>query len=303
MASARLYNDYADRRPDARRWTRTCSPRSSGSRPRARPTTRGTRQLLMEHHYVLHVCRLPLDDWPDPVKRALAHINPAIYVPMQGPSELGLSGTLEDWDRTADLPGIDVPTLVIGATHDTMDPGAHALDVRAAAAGPYLHCPDGSHLRAVRRSRALLPRADRVPEVALAGPCGARSGGTDSPRRGTSTPLQPGAAHERIRGPPHPGHAGHLGVVHRRAQRGPQGGVRRLQQQVRAHAAQRLPAGEPRWLAPRHRGRRRARSRQLHEQAWAARTTPFDQWFVNNVAEVHGIDMRGPVPPMPKQLL
>ena len=30
---------------------------------------------------------------------------------------------------------------------------------------------------------------------------------------------------------------------------------------------------------------------------------PFDQWFVNNVAEVHGIDMRGPVPPMPKQLL
>ena len=30
---------------------------------------------------------------------------------------------------------------------------------------------------------------------------------------------------------------------------------------------------------------------------------PFDQWFADNVAEVHGIDMRGPVPPMPKQLL
>ena len=41
---------------------------------------------------------------------------------MQGPSELGSSGKLADWDRTADLPRIDVPTLVIGATHDTMDP-------------------------------------------------------------------------------------------------------------------------------------------------------------------------------------
>ena len=30
---------------------------------------------------------------------------------------------------------------------------------------------------------------------------------------------------------------------------------------------------------------------------------PFDQWFVDSVAEAHGMDLRGPVPPMPKQLL
>ena len=102
--------------------------------------------LLMEHHYVHHVCRLPADEWPDPVVRGFEHINPAIYVPMQGPSELGLSGTLEDWDRSADLKDIDVPTLVIGATHDTMDPAHMEWMSQQLPRGHYLHCPDGSHL-------------------------------------------------------------------------------------------------------------------------------------------------------------
>jgi proline iminopeptidase len=103
-------------------------------------------QLLMEHHYVLHVCRLPADEWPDPVTRSLAHINPAIYVPMQGPSELGMSGTLETWDRSGDLSSVDVPTLVIGAAHDTMDPEHMRWMSEQLPQGRYLHCPDGSHL-------------------------------------------------------------------------------------------------------------------------------------------------------------
>jgi proline iminopeptidase len=103
-------------------------------------------QLLLEHHYVLHVCRMPLADWPDPVNRAVAHINPAIYVPMQGPSELGLSGALESWDRSGDLPRIEVPSLVIGATHDTMDPAHMRWMAGQLPRGQYLHCPDGSHL-------------------------------------------------------------------------------------------------------------------------------------------------------------
>ena len=103
-------------------------------------------RLLMEHHYVLHVCRMPLADWPDPVTRSLGHINPAIYVPMQGPSELGMSGTLENWDRSGDLKDIDVPTLVIGATHDTMDPAHMRWMSEQLPRGRYLHCPEGSHL-------------------------------------------------------------------------------------------------------------------------------------------------------------
>src|SRR5215469_4418098 len=57
-------------------------------------------KLLMEQHYVHHVLRMPQEDWPDPASRGLAHINPAIYVSMQGPSELGISSdaSLADWD-------------------------------------------------------------------------------------------------------------------------------------------------------------------------------------------------------------
>jgi proline iminopeptidase len=103
-------------------------------------------ELLMQHHYVHHVLRLPPEAWPEPVNRSFGHINPAIYVPMQGPSELGASGKLLDWDRTADLPNISVPTLVIGACHDTMDPGYMEMMASTIPRGAYLYCPNGSHL-------------------------------------------------------------------------------------------------------------------------------------------------------------
>ena len=67
-------------------------------------------ELLIPHHYVHHILRMPYEQWPDPVNRAFRHINQAIYVPMQGPSELGASGKLLHWDRTADLATITVPT-------------------------------------------------------------------------------------------------------------------------------------------------------------------------------------------------
>jgi proline iminopeptidase len=103
-------------------------------------------ELLNEHHYVHHVLRMPVDEWPDPVNRAFAHINQAIYVPMQGPSELGMSGSLSGWDRTDDLERITVPTLVIGAQHDTMDPRYMAMMAGRLPDGRYLDCPNGSHM-------------------------------------------------------------------------------------------------------------------------------------------------------------
>ena len=103
-------------------------------------------ELLVPHHYERHVLRMPADEWPDPLKRAFKHVNPKIYVPLQGPSELGASGKLLNWDRTADLARITVPTLVIGARYDTMDPGHMEWVARAAPHGRYLFCPNGSHL-------------------------------------------------------------------------------------------------------------------------------------------------------------
>jgi len=145
MSSARLYNAYAT---DALMPAMDQDVLAEIKRFEAEGTTDDPRyeQLLMEHHYALHVCRMPLEDWPDPVRRGIAHINPAIYVPMQGPSELGLSGTLEDWDRSGDLKTIDVPTLVIGATHDTMDPKHMRWMSEQLPQGGFLLCPNGSHL-------------------------------------------------------------------------------------------------------------------------------------------------------------
>jgi proline iminopeptidase len=103
-------------------------------------------ELLMREHYVNHVLRLPAEQWPEPVVRSFARINKSIYVPLQGPSELGASGLLSDWDRVADLHRIDVPTLVIGGAYDTMDP-SHLQDMaNRLGRGSYLHCPEGSHL-------------------------------------------------------------------------------------------------------------------------------------------------------------
>jgi proline iminopeptidase len=145
MSSSRLYNEYAENvlMPAM---DQTVLAEIKQMEADGRTDDPRYEQLLIEHHYVLHVCRMPAAEWPDPVKRAFAHINPAIYVPMQGPSELGLSGSLETWDRSGGLESIDVPTLTIGATHDTMDPAHMRWMAEQLPQGTYLHCPDGSHL-------------------------------------------------------------------------------------------------------------------------------------------------------------
>jgi proline iminopeptidase len=103
-------------------------------------------ELLVPSFYTQHFLRMPADQWPDPVNRAFKHLNRAIYVPMQGPSELGASGQLEKWDRTNDLARFAIPTLVIGAQHDTMDPKFMQMMSTRVKKGRYLYCPNGSHL-------------------------------------------------------------------------------------------------------------------------------------------------------------
>jgi proline iminopeptidase len=65
---------------------------------------------------------------------------------MQGPSEFGLSGKLEKWDRSMDLKNIKTPTLVIGAKNDTMDPAHMQWMSTQFPNGSYLFCPNGSHM-------------------------------------------------------------------------------------------------------------------------------------------------------------
>jgi proline iminopeptidase len=103
-------------------------------------------ELLVPNFYEQHILRMRADQWPDPVNRAFSKLNRDIYVPIQGPSELTSSGKLERWDRSADLPSIKVPTLVIGARYDTMDPKHMEWMASQFPNGTYLYCPNGSHM-------------------------------------------------------------------------------------------------------------------------------------------------------------
>jgi proline iminopeptidase len=100
-------------------------------------------ELLQPNFYAKHICRLP--DPPEPYTRSSAKANQRIYVLMQGPSEFGLSGRLENWDRKKDLGKLAMPTLVIGATHDTMDPEHMRWVSTQVQQGSFLLCPNGSH--------------------------------------------------------------------------------------------------------------------------------------------------------------
>ena len=103
-------------------------------------------ELLMPNFYTQHILRKPPDQWPDPLNRAFKRLNEKVYAPMQGPSEMGASGKLEKWDRVTDLATITVPTLTIGAKHDTMDPAHMEKMAMLVKKGRYLYCPNGSHM-------------------------------------------------------------------------------------------------------------------------------------------------------------
>jgi len=104
--------------------------------------------LLFQYYYTEHVLRMPPDEWPEAVMRSLTHANNQVYVHMQGYSEFGVTGdaTLKDWDIKDRLKEIKVPTLVIGAQYDTMDPAHMEWMSKEVQHGRYLYCPNGSHL-------------------------------------------------------------------------------------------------------------------------------------------------------------
>jgi proline iminopeptidase len=101
-------------------------------------------ELLLPNFYKKHLCRL--EEWPDGFNRTMKHANGEIYTMMQGPSEFGIAGRLATWDIKNRLKEIRIPTLMIGAKHDTMDPKAMEEQSKLVQKGRYLYCPNGSHL-------------------------------------------------------------------------------------------------------------------------------------------------------------
>jgi proline iminopeptidase len=146
MASVPAYNTYAEQvlmpEMDAADLAEIKAMEASGD------TDNERFEELLVPHYARHVLRIPKAHWPDPVMRAFTHINPMIYVTMQGPSELGISAgaKLAKWERFEELKQIGVPALVIGARYDTMDPAHMEAMAERLPRGQYLYCPEGSHL-------------------------------------------------------------------------------------------------------------------------------------------------------------
>ena len=145
MASAPAHNDYVERvlapriDPAALAEVRTLEAKGKTDDPRYM-------ELLIPRFYERHILRMPFASWPEPLLRAFQHLNPKVYKPLQGPSEMGIHGRLARWDRFEDLGRIDVPTLVIGARHDTMDPAYLRKMSQRLKQGQFLYCENGSHM-------------------------------------------------------------------------------------------------------------------------------------------------------------
>jgi proline iminopeptidase len=143
VASAPEYGKYADEvlskqmKPEVLAEVRAIEAKKDFGNPRYM-------ELLIPNFYHEHLCRLK--EWPDGILRAFKHANNEIYTMMQGPSEFGISGRLANWDVKNRLQEIDIPTLMIGAKHDTMDPKAMEEQSKLVKKGRYLYCPNGSHL-------------------------------------------------------------------------------------------------------------------------------------------------------------
>lgn len=103
-------------------------------------------ELLMANFYNQHILRKPVNEWPEPVTRSMGRLNSSLYITMQGPSELGISGKLTKWDVSKELKNITIPTLVVGAKYDTMDPEYMKWMATQFPKGNYLYCANGSHM-------------------------------------------------------------------------------------------------------------------------------------------------------------
>ena len=143
MSSCPKYGKYADEilakqmKPEVVKEVKDLETKGQYTSPRYM-------ELLLPNFYQEHLCRL--QEWPDAVNRSFKHLNHEIYTMMQGPSEFGISGRLANWDRSADLPKIKIPTLTIGGNHDTMDPEHMKWMSTQVQQGRFLLCPNGSHL-------------------------------------------------------------------------------------------------------------------------------------------------------------
>jgi proline-specific peptidase len=146
---------------DQRRWLRDmpAEDRAVIEQCEAAGTTSSERYTTaMTRFYERHVCRL--DPWPPEVQEMFAQVNAEVYGHMWGASEFTVTGTLREFDVTADLPSLRLPVLFTCGEfdearpetvrrHAALVPGARVVEVPGASHLPLLERPE-AYWRAVR---------------------------------------------------------------------------------------------------------------------------------------------------------
>ena len=146
MASIPEYEKYAEKvlgpqlPPDIYKEIKEMEANSDFSNPKYT-------ELVSTYYYPEHVLRMPIEEWPESINRTFKHLNPNIYIYMQGYSEFGVTGnaSLKGWDVSDKLKNLKVPTLTIGAKYDTMDPKYMEWMSNEVQNGRFLFT-NGSHL-------------------------------------------------------------------------------------------------------------------------------------------------------------
>lgn len=114
-------------------------------------------QQAMQVFYERHVIRVvPM---PDQVKRALDQVG-QVYYTMNGPSEFHVTGIVKDWDRTADLPKIQVPTLITSGRYDESTPRINEILHNGIAGSEWVIFEHSSHMAHIEEPELYLPTVE-----------------------------------------------------------------------------------------------------------------------------------------------
>jgi L-proline amide hydrolase len=106
--------------------------------------------------YARHVCRIVPN--PDCVQRTIAGLaeHPDVYMHMQGPNEFVITGTLKDWDITARLPEIRLPTLITAGAYDEFTPRQATVVHQGIPGSELVTFEDSSHMQYVEEPERYL---------------------------------------------------------------------------------------------------------------------------------------------------
>ncbi len=98
----------------------------------------------VQEFYRRHLCRLA--PWPPEVQYSLDQLSIPKYGTMNGPNEFTIVGTMRNWDVTARLPEIRVPTLVTVGRYDEVTPTVAESIHRGIPGSEFVQFENSSHV-------------------------------------------------------------------------------------------------------------------------------------------------------------